>query len=298
MPAPRHRSTAPSGRRRSPASTSSPSRAAVASMSSSARQSANHASPCADAVERGGGRARCPGRRRRPPPRGARRSLRRAARCGSPSPSPGATPPARVASPCVAREPLRGLVEVTHGEHDVVDPHALPTLPRAHGTVTPMRIARALAALVCAPGRGVVARDRRLGAGRRALRRRARAARRTWPSPPTGALFFTEKETGQVRIVAPDGTLADDAVRAVPRRWPAARPGSSGIALHPRFDDGEPVGLPVPDRPGGRDERDRARPRRRRPRRDVRTAARDRPGDERLPQRRRPPVRPRRSRST
>ena len=56
---------------------------------------------------------------------------------------------------------------------------------------------------------------------------------------PDGRLFFTEKETGLVRVVSPDGTL-----RAAPFAsfdvLTAGETGLLGIALHPRFDEGEP----------------------------------------------------------
>ena len=56
---------------------------------------------------------------------------------------------------------------------------------------------------------------------------------------PDGRLFFTEKETGLVRVVDPV-----DGLRAEPFATLAVRGGGEtgllGIALHPRFDEGEP----------------------------------------------------------
>lgn len=56
---------------------------------------------------------------------------------------------------------------------------------------------------------------------------------------PDGRLFFTEKNTGQVRVVSADGSLQPEpfATLDVSTQGEA---GLLGIALHPRFADGEP----------------------------------------------------------
>ena len=51
---------------------------------------------------------------------------------------------------------------------------------------------------------------------------------------PDGTLFFTEKETGNVRVVTPEGTLVDRPFITVPV-IPEAERGLLGIALHPAF---------------------------------------------------------------
>jgi glucose/arabinose dehydrogenase len=56
---------------------------------------------------------------------------------------------------------------------------------------------------------------------------------------PDGRLFFTEKGTGAVRVVAPDGTLEETPFARVDVRG-VGETGLLGIALHPRFDEGEP----------------------------------------------------------
>ena len=53
---------------------------------------------------------------------------------------------------------------------------------------------------------------------------------------PDGTLFFTEKETGNVRVVTPDGALIDRPFITV-AVMPEAERGLLGIALHPDFDE-------------------------------------------------------------
>jgi len=54
-----------------------------------------------------------------------------------------------------------------------------------------------------------------------------------------GRLFFTEKSTGQVRVVTRAGALLDEPFVTVPV-LDASETGLLGVALHPRFDEGQP----------------------------------------------------------
>jgi quinoprotein glucose dehydrogenase len=56
---------------------------------------------------------------------------------------------------------------------------------------------------------------------------------------PDGRLFFVEQATGHVRVVNAGGTLADEPFASFPV-GPGPETGLLGIALHPRFEDGEP----------------------------------------------------------
>ena len=56
---------------------------------------------------------------------------------------------------------------------------------------------------------------------------------------PDGRLFFTEKETGLVRVIGADGVLRGEPFASVAVDG-GAESGLLGIALHPRFDEGEP----------------------------------------------------------
>jgi quinoprotein glucose dehydrogenase len=53
---------------------------------------------------------------------------------------------------------------------------------------------------------------------------------------PDGTLFFTEKESGDVRVVSPDGKLRESPFAHLDVQGDAER-GLLGIALHPRFPD-------------------------------------------------------------
>ena len=101
-----------------------------------------------------------------------------------------------------------------------------------------MRVARALTALVCGLAAAwwpaIAASAQRAEPYVAGLEQPTNMA-----FAPDGRLFFTEQATGQVRIVAPDGTLGDDPFA----RFPVGagfETGLLGLALHPRFDDGEP----------------------------------------------------------
>jgi len=155
-------------------------------------------------------------------------------------PPPGMDAAHDAHEPRHVRPPPGGCVQIAHGPHDVVHTH-VRSLPGYRGRMlrylslaVSTLVATVVAAALVATSPGAAAQD---------------APATPWVAgvsfptnlafAPDGRLFFTEKETGTVRIVEPGGRL-----RPAPffraRVQGGGETGMLGIALHPRFADGEP----------------------------------------------------------